>query len=765
MLTLQIERRLAPFWRGLNDHSDSWTEHQLVAAARGLPIPAADEVPESPQSPRGIEQISRDGSDQNNLTVPILGRALSSNSDSSQNLSPSQQQFSLPNATSPSSGSALLRGRAKTLASLTTSSKNASQAEMQPREIYLSHDPCVNGQPTEAYLYKDASECPICFLYYPPYLNRTRCCDQPICSECFVQIRRPDPHPPEHGDSSEQQPSADSPAENPEGVLVSEPAACPYCVQPEFGITYDPLPIRRGLAYANQAPSATIDKSTPPMSSSSSLASLPQSGQLSPQPRTRKRGTSLSAASPQVITTDRVRPDWANKLAGARAHAARRSAAATALHTAAYLMGGRNGSSAERSFSGFGRRAVLRRGTGSDSPSSGSGQGQLNMLSMMSEHYGPAGQEGQESNPRSPDQGEPSPSIVGPPRQSSRRNRVEDLEEMMMMEAIRLSLASEEDRLKREEKEAKKDAKKKEKEDKKAEKAARKAGFGAMYTSSTNQSSSALGSPSSASLSVDPSTSKGKGIARDAYASSDSLGPKDSQSESAQLHLEKSRAQILPSDQGQPSPLGQPSTYRPSHLRNLSNASSSASSIADVSATLAAGCSTDDSPDSSGFMIAHAGDGQQESSVSATPPGGGAGTEPMFNFRSLTEMISRDEKDSGERFVEHADAERSITAASTVPEEGETPVAKRSESSEAERAPEAMNGVLIEDTNVKAPESSQSTATIKPDNSDQALVAAAGAVGSGVESDSASTSENGNISKAHEMAIETAGEGREQGSV
>ncbi|KAK5003099.1 SNF1-interacting protein, partial [Elasticomyces elasticus] len=41
---LMIERRLAPFWKGLNDYSNSWTEHQLVAAARGLAIPAPDEI-------------------------------------------------------------------------------------------------------------------------------------------------------------------------------------------------------------------------------------------------------------------------------------------------------------------------------------------------------------------------------------------------------------------------------------------------------------------------------------------------------------------------------------------------------------------------------------------------------------------------------------------------------------------------------------------------------------------------------------------------
>ena len=47
---------------------------------------------------------------------------------------------------------------------------------------------------------------------------------------------------------------------------------------------------------------------------------------------------------------------------------------------------------------------------------------------------------------------------------------MEDLEEMMMMEAIRLSLAAEEDRKKKADKEAAKEAKKKAKVDKKREK-------------------------------------------------------------------------------------------------------------------------------------------------------------------------------------------------------------------------------------------------------------------------------------------------------
>ncbi|KAI3649177.1 hypothetical protein MP228_007031 [Amoeboaphelidium protococcarum] len=55
-------------------------------------------------------------------------------------------------------------------------------------------------------------ECPICFLYYPANINYTRCCNQPICTECFLQIKRS-----EDGRS----------------------ATCPYCVEFEFGVTYN----------------------------------------------------------------------------------------------------------------------------------------------------------------------------------------------------------------------------------------------------------------------------------------------------------------------------------------------------------------------------------------------------------------------------------------------------------------------------------------------------------------------------------------------
>ena len=651
----QIERRLAPFWRGLNDHSSSWTEHQLVAVARGRPLPAADEIPvEDPSQNSPSSELEQNFSEQNlqNLTIPITSRTPSNNSDSSANPSPTQQNFSLP---ASSAGSALIRGRAKTLASLSTSARTAQQSDPQPRETNLPRDSQVNGQPVEAYLYKDASECPICFLYYPPYLNKTRCCNQAICSECFVQIKRPDPHPPEHTDPSSQPPAADDPSLDPEAALVSEPAACPFCVQPEFGVTFDPPPFRKGLVYTNQ-PSAQVgfSRSTALATSGSSSSLMPSNTQPL-APANRRRATSLPATAPTVITTDRVRPDWAAKLAGARAHAARRSAAATALHTAAYLMGNRNGSPDPRSFGGFGRRGRLRRGGDDDGQTSSSN---LATLGLMSERPVTAGNHGPgQSGIGGGD--DAAPSIIGPPRQSSRRNRIEDLEDMMMMEAIRLSLASEEDRRKREEKESKKEAKKKAKEEKKAEKAERAAHKSGMYSPSTNQSSGTLDSPQSVNFALDRNA-KGKTVARETGPSPDtdmqlskSVPHNNSTAESAQSHLERSRAQVLLSAENAQS-LSPTAPHRPSHLRNLSNVSSSNSSLADRGPNSGGSYSSfEPSPNASGTQLSRL-EGQ-DSMVAPVPPGEGAGLEPMFNFRSLAAMIDSDEKRSHSPVVEHSE--------------------------------------------------------------------------------------------------------------
>ena len=672
MTSSQIERRIAPFWRGLNDYSDSWTENQLVAAARGLPIPAPDEIPEEDQA------LKHDNNDtqtkvfegnESNLMVPITSRSQSYNSDSSTPISPSTSEAPLPSSNIPLAasppGSTLLKGRAKTLASLTTSSKGP-QGEMVPREMNLPKDPYVSGQPIGAYLYKDASECPICFLYYPPYLNKTRCCDQPICSECFVQIKRPDPHPPEHADPTAHPPlptdSLDIDEFDDDETLVSEPAACPFCVQPEFGVTYDPPPFRRGLTYVNQGHPLN-NNTTSAMSSESSLVSgLSNGGQLSPTAAACRRTTSISATSTTVITTDRARPDWHQKLTSARAHAARRSAAATALHTAAYLMGNRNHDSEGRAFAGFGRRGILRRGGGTDGSSAANSVSQQHMLALMAERYAASGVRGETGSFGEGVQ------TGASSRGNSRRDRTDDLEEMMMMEAIRLSLASEDERRKREEKESKKEAKKKEKENKKAEKAAKKTG---VYTAGANQSTTGFDrTQSEASLtSTAPTLAAGKAkqiqrigaeqiedTSAPTYSSTYVKGSNavDSAPDAAQGHLERARAWLQPNENSV-SPL----TYKPSHLRTLSNVSSSASSINESTSGsmrnehLGLQSSSDASPNSSAINVAR-GAVTQETFISSTPPGGGAGTEPMFNFSSLAAMVGENEKVENSMQVENA---------------------------------------------------------------------------------------------------------------
>lgn len=594
---LMIERRLAPFWRGLNEFSDSWTEHQIMAVARGMRLPPPDEVP-----PELEYQLSKKPSvdAHKSLAIPMTTRSESFQSDSGR-ASPANASFPFSSASPQQSMSSSLpfRSRAKTLASLGSASRNNSEKDLSPREFKLPNDPFVNGQPVEVFLYKDASECPICFLYYPPYLNTTRCCEQPICSECFVQIKRPDPHPPEHNEADPNAPpmSEEERQAQTEGLLVSEVATCPYCNQKEFGITYTPPAFRRGLTYGSGNNPYGVT------SARSSQTSVASSG-LSPAPG-RRRGTSLSATSPEVVTTDKIRPDWASKLATARAHAARRSAAASALHAAAYLMNDQN----QRVLPGpFGRRAMLRRSTleGSDRPSAN----QAGALSFLAERHASLS-----------DRGPGGGLFLAPPRESSSRRRREDeIEELMIMEAIRLSLAAEEERRRKEEKEAKKKAKKEEKEHKKAEKAAKRNGAPSPpINTALNEISPLDAAGSMISSGASYEAGKGKDADRDSHAT-----PLHMQTDGDEFILGSMTTPSFPgtSQESLTAPMSMPSAaepFRRSHLRQMSNASSASSSFHEPGTN--------------------------------TPPI----NEPMFNFRSLAAMMDQDDKPDDASHVEDAD--------------------------------------------------------------------------------------------------------------
>lgn len=608
---LQIERKIAPFWRGLDDFRDDWAEHQIIAAARGLDIPPADEVPEDlvPQ-PRPVESPSSSLQNLNNLTVPMGGRTLSTASDRTGS-NPGSAVAS-PTSPAPPKLSSSLKSPHKAIAGvLSLSSRNGSQQDITPREINLPNDPFVNGSPLEVVLYKDGAECPICCMYYPRYLNKTRCCDQFICSECFVQIKRPDPHLPDHHpdqqNSSEPQQSS---TEEQSGELVMEAACCPYCTQTEFGVTYEPPAFRRGLAYAFTPPG--LGSMGTAMSSSSSLgSSLSPTSATTPGNSNRRRAQSLSANDPNVISTDRIRPDWTTKLNAARQQQRRRAAAADALHHAAFVM---NQNESSRSLFGRSSRFSRRQG-GGESPSSAANVATSGQATEPSQ--------GPEPGARS------SSARTGPSRE---RIDAAHLESMMMAEAIRLSLADEEERRKKAEKEAKKEAKKKEKEERKASK--RKS---SIYGASEGGSSA---SASTLSLSLgfgrkrgnsapDAQSQRAEGTApTSSVSSSQSTEPAASTDPAAGLNG-KGKAVERTDESTLPIPISQPSRGS-SHLRHISNASSISSSGAE-SAQESYSNREGGVPEEAGTSKVSLGGGKSEDD--------GTGTESMFNFRSLAEMV------------------------------------------------------------------------------------------------------------------------------
>lgn len=606
---------MAPFWRGLNDWSSSWAEHQLIAVARGLPLPAADAPPDPELMPRPPPPSSDflAGPSLSNLTVEMGPRTLSTASDVSG--SGNNSALPSPSTAGPLKGSIKPRARALA-AALSVGSRNASSADLGPKEIHLPHDPFVNGQPLEVYLYKDADECPICFLTYPPHLNRTRCCDQPICSECFVQIKRSDPHFPEHHHNDEaRNPNEGLSAEDSPNMLISGPSACPYCQVPEFGVTYEPPPFRRGLAIAPTATSTTASNTA--MSSQSSLSSTLVPGTATTG---RRRAHSLSVNAPNVITTDRIRPDWATKLAAARAHQARRAAAATALHTAAFLIGGNESRSRIRT-SRFGRRNTGTSSGGTTTPGGGQSTG------------GTEATEGQEPTERTPS--------LNP--DGTRRSRMEELEDMMLREAVRLSLATEEERKRKVEKVLQKEAKKRDKEREKAErKALKKQGKdpygGGLSGASGSSFSLGLGRKRGNSAASDlrleatmqAASQSSKGLdAPDHDKKAEIAGDKGKGVDRGPQPQSGAPATEATSSTSLPIPTSSPRAG--SHLRHMSNASSIGSSSAD---------SPSGSYPGQGLAGLDANAAKRQSMGNRSDSGDGeTESEPMLNFRSLAEIV------------------------------------------------------------------------------------------------------------------------------
>ncbi|KAL4208699.1 hypothetical protein AB4K20DRAFT_1912125 [Rhizopus microsporus] len=209
--SLIIARKIAPFYKGLPD----------------APEPKA-ETTDTLSPPSSLSEPEHNNNNNNNMSGTVMNRSRSASSSSRARYDPYVER------------------------------QKAYMEKMKQREKIL---------------YNDAVECPICFLYYPSNINYSRCCDQPICTECFVQIHRPIETP-------------------------SIPATCPFCMQENYGVVYEPPSWSEKFQSRSRSGShSTMTGTRHTTSGISNETSNP-------------RRESVSHKDPDVVLIDHIRPNW-----------------------------------------------------------------------------------------------------------------------------------------------------------------------------------------------------------------------------------------------------------------------------------------------------------------------------------------------------------------------------------------------------------------------------------------------------------------------
>lgn len=480
---LMIERHLAPFYKGLADYNELWTDNQLIAALCGI-NPSSVIVEESETDVRSEAQAAADVVATSSSVNPRDSHESHESHDSRESCSSHQTSAtsinegegdstlvapespqSMPSAPttnasyissnphnpfrrstclaasaadSPSSGASSVltgnldsrAGSADTMQSQASPlgapfdpqtslggprSKESLQGKSSKDSIKASSS---SAHPFIASVYRGAVECPICFLYYPAYINKTKCCMQPICSECFVQIKRADPHLPYHNTGDDGSSSPGSACADSDSQLISEPATCPYCAQPDFAVTYIPGDTRSGL----------MPTMAPGLHHRQYLAEL--------------GSFSAKSSPPMVVSTDLVRPDWQAKLDKARESRAKKAANAAALHASNLILApGESSSSRDQ-------RSRRPRGTSSHSRSARNRSGSMASSSSHRHHSSSQSdqQEGSDRRHRS------RRFTTAGSTATDQQPRLSEIEDMMIVEAIRRSLQTVEDERARQQK-------------------------------------------------------------------------------------------------------------------------------------------------------------------------------------------------------------------------------------------------------------------------------------------------------------------------
>lgn len=293
--SLITRRELAPFYTPLQDYDEDWTREELLKIVDGLPLHAPfDSILEE------YEDVPT-GNLQNPDFEYLIDR-------------------SLPKGEQRKMRSRIFKARLYKKRIMWQESENNEYLDVkfakqsvnvsrQTKDVKL--DPAMESLPSDDLkfcMYSEGLECPICFLYMPGPMNYSHCCQQPICTECFVQIKRADPHFP-HDEVDPTKPVTENNDKDPK-LLISEPSNCPYCATPNFAVKYTP-PSNRRTGILGSVPAKFVSTEQKVVKPSSHVNS---------------------------VTSDDLRPNWDYKLKKERSRLARREANATAIHVSNRLV-------------------------------------------------------------------------------------------------------------------------------------------------------------------------------------------------------------------------------------------------------------------------------------------------------------------------------------------------------------------------------------------------------------------------------------------
>ncbi|CDO95091.1 unnamed protein product [Kluyveromyces dobzhanskii CBS 2104] len=307
---LIIDRKLAPFYTPLQDFDESWTREEVLKIVDGLPLHSSFQ--QEPEEFEGVPIGDLNDEDFDYLLDPTASKR-----------EQRRQRSKISRA----------RLYFKRVSWQERSNEHFLELKLLSRRQPEQKIPTLPSNDLKYTLYKNGAECPICFLYFPMPLNVSGCCKQPICSECFVQIKRAPPHFP-HDEVDPTQDEEPDEMKDP-NLLVSEPANCPYCAISEFGVTYEPRKdMRTGIngMHVSEYKAADSKDCDGLVSDSSSN----EGEEIVAKEQTR-RG-SIAADDPSVVTSDSIRPDWEINLIKERLRLARKSAKATAIHMSNQLI-------------------------------------------------------------------------------------------------------------------------------------------------------------------------------------------------------------------------------------------------------------------------------------------------------------------------------------------------------------------------------------------------------------------------------------------